>query len=75
MRFGWLRPWPLLLGALAAVAAGTRLLNSPDGRELAAASLLTIGAVLIGAWICLLAAHDYSGREPDDPPKDDHDGP
>lgn len=68
-RLGWLRTWPLLIAALAAIIAGTKLLTSTGGRELAAVAILTVGAVLVGAWISLLASHDYPGHE-DIPPPD-----
>ena len=66
MNLRWLRSWPLLIAALAAIVAGTRLLASTSGRELAAVAILTIGAVLVGAWISLLASHNYPGHS-DDP--------
>jgi len=61
-----LRPWPLALAAIAAFIIGTRLLTDAGDKELAAAALISMGAVCLGAWISMLAAHDYTGREPDD---------
>lgn len=61
--YGFLASWPLLIAAAVAVTAGTRLLTSVVGREMAAAALLTIGSVCLGAWVAMLSAHDYPGRE------------
>jgi hypothetical protein len=62
----WLRPWPLLIAAVATFVAGSRLLVSDDARQLAAAALIVIGAVCVGAWIAMLAGHDYPGYDPPD---------
>jgi hypothetical protein len=70
-RFRWLRTWPLLIAAVIAFTAGTRLLTDEGSRELAAAALVAMGAVCLGSWITMLASHDYSGREPDDRQDDD----
>lgn len=59
---GWLRSWPLLIASAIAIIAGTRLLESVTGREVAAAALLTMGAILLGAWIAMLSGHDYPGE-------------
>lgn len=59
---GWLRSWPLLIASAIAIIAGTRLLESVTGREVAAAALLTMGAILLGAWVAMLSAHDYPGE-------------
>ena len=68
----WLRPWPLLIAALATFVAGTRLLTETNDRELAATALIIVGAICVGAWITMLATHDYPGREPGE--KDPTDG-
>jgi hypothetical protein len=62
-RLAGLRPWPLLIAALAAFIAGTRLLTETGNKELAAAALIVVGSICIGAWITMLATHDYPGHE------------
>lgn len=70
LTYGWIRSWPLLIAAVITFVAGTRLLTDVNDRELAAAALLVVGAICVGAWITMLAAHDYPGREPTEEEKD-----
>ena len=57
-----LRPWPLLIAAIAALAAA--LLVDPTSAGLLSTALVALGAVCLGAFIALFAA---AGR-PDPPP-------
>jgi len=68
----WFGPWPLALAAVAAFVAGTQLLTETGDKALAAAALIAMGAVCLGAWITMLASHDYPGR--DVPPDEENDG-
>jgi hypothetical protein len=55
----YLTRWPLLLGGLLSFVAAVDLLNdSETGRESAAAALLVVGSVLLGAFIVLMARHE-----------------
>lgn len=62
--WGWLRSWPLLVAAVVALATGTRLSVDTTTRAAIGLVLVTLGAVCLGAWIALLSAHDYTGRDP-----------
>jgi hypothetical protein len=61
--WSWLRPWPLLIAAVIAFVVGAQLLGSNDARQLAGSALIVVGAVCVGAWIVMLAAHDYPGYD------------
>ncbi len=63
--WSWLRPWPLLIAAVIAFVVGAQLLGSNDARQLAGSALIVVGAVCVGAWIVMLAAHDYPGFDHD----------
>jgi hypothetical protein len=61
--YAWLRPWPLLIAGVAAFLGAIRLLLNTTSLEAVGFSLVAIGAVCLGAWIALLASHDYAGQE------------
>ena len=67
MKGSWkdLGRWPLLLAAVVCIAGGLSFDVAAADTEETRAFLLAIGAVLMGSWVALLAAHDYAGREPD----------
>lgn len=58
-RWAWLRPWPLLAGAVAAIVAGVAI---APGRGALSVALVVLGAVCLGAWIALLAAGGHHGE-------------
>jgi hypothetical protein len=60
--------WPLLIAAVVCIGAGMSFDVAANDTEETRAYLLALGAVLLGAWVALLAAHDYRGAEPDDTP-------
>jgi hypothetical protein len=67
--YSWLRSWPLLIASVIAFVGATRLLRNTASVEFVAFALIAVGAVCLGAWIAMLAGHDYSGRDVD-PPED-----
>ena len=52
-----LRPWPLALLAIVLVTSGTALLGSEEARTATGEALVVMGAVTIGAWLAMTAAH------------------
>lgn len=48
---------------MVAFVAAVRLLPDSQARAFVAFALVALGAVSLGAWIALLASHDYPGRE------------
>jgi uncharacterized YccA/Bax inhibitor family protein len=58
-----LRPWPLLIGAIAAIAAA--VLVDPAQAGGLAISLAVLGAVCLGAFIALLAVGLRAAPPPD----------
>ena len=66
-----LRHWPLLAGSAVCFATGIAVLDTADGREtyglaLAGGSLMTLGAVLVGAWVFALGRAGHDGQGPPD---------
>jgi len=53
----------MLLGAVMAFVFGIGLLAGAEARNGAGEALIVIGAVLVGAWVALLASHGHSGRD------------
>jgi hypothetical protein len=53
--------WPLLLAAALCVIAAIRFEVSAGDTEEARSFLLAVGAVLIGAWVALLASWGHDG--------------
>jgi hypothetical protein len=53
----------LLIAAVVAIVCGVILLKGTDEGASVADALIVLGAVCIGAWIALLAAHGYGGHE------------
>ena len=63
------RKWPLLLGAVACIAASVALFvkaPSTDGRAVSALALVLLGAVLLGAFVYSEGAKPNQKREDDD---------
>jgi hypothetical protein len=59
-----LRAWPLLIAAIVLIAGAVSLLVYAGLGALGmGVSVLVLGAVCLGAWLALLAASGYSGRE------------
>jgi hypothetical protein len=70
---GWLRSWPLLLGAVIAFAFGVWLTQGTEQRVYIAGSLITVGCILLGVWIAMLVRHDHTGETEAPPPEGDDD--
>lgn len=58
-----LKPWPLLAGAVTSIAAAILVLNTEGRAAELGTGLAVLGAVCVGAWIALLAAHGYRGHD------------
>lgn len=68
--------WPLLFGSIICLAGGLLVADAGGAYELVVGVLLTIGAVLMGAWLWALATHTNPAGRPapadettDDTPK------
>ena len=55
--------WPILVAAVVFLAGAAWMANEPVGEEAIASSLVAIAAVMLGAWIALLARAGYDGSE------------
>ena len=70
---GALRAWPFLTMALLMFGLGINLISNEESKSEAGEALFILGAVLIGAWVALLAGGNVSEavrgwKEPDDDP-------
>jgi uncharacterized membrane protein len=66
----FLRPWPILVAA-AVCFVGGGFIAGKTVRPYVGVALVTVGAVLVGAWVALLADHGHTGTEDvDEPPED-----
>ena len=57
--------WPLLVAAALMLAGAAWMVNEPIAQESLASGLVALSAVLLGAWIAMLARSGYSGRDRD----------
>ncbi len=55
--------WPILVAAVIFLAGAAYMAKEPSVEESIAASLVAIAAVMLGAWIALLARAGYDGSE------------
>lgn len=59
--------WPLLLGAVVCLTLGLTIAEGGGYGALVVGVLVTLGALLMGAWLWALATHtNPAHREPDD---------
>lgn len=63
---GHVARWPLLLGAVLCLGGGLAIAGESGAGELVVGVLLSLGALMLGAWLWALATH--TNPEPRDVP-------
>lgn len=63
--------WPLLFGAVICLTLGVVIADSSGAYELVIGILVTLGALLLGAWLWALATHTNPDHRSGDGPSTD----
>lgn len=67
--------WPLLFGSVICLVGGLLVADASGAYELIVGVLLTLGAILMGAWLWALATHTNPAARPAPPEETTADTP